>query len=498
MNRRRQRRLFRGGLILGIVALLLGGVAAPIASAQEAPTTAAPNETATTTTTVSYAANTTTTDDGDGAFGGAFQFDLPTDVLDPLINWLLEHLANMARWFLGVSLEVIVGTPTDETTGEWNVFGQPTSEPAITIQEELLPMVMAPSIALAIAGFALYAGILPWLGIFTRYQQSKWLLRSLVGAIAIAFVPEIGRFLHHMTDALGMYFAPSPEELTTSMEGLFKASLGPALGVLALHAFGAGEILALAFVYAIRYAVLASIAKPILAGLFLLIFFAPAKKLRHLGSMGWWQYIGVLVMVIPVAFLMRVGFVLNWNFGFGGAVGVLISMGLLAVALVFPFIISISLLRSPPSVTTAAAAAAGATVGAGATARDTYDTHGPDIEPTRRAREAVGRSPIPTATDIRSRASRAITDGGWRSGGGSDSGSTQRPHAPINPTAGSPTSDSMTAPTANDIRNLRRQRDADNGRRSTAHLTRSRRAAAESLSDHSGYEQPPYTDTTNE
>ncbi|MGN8213144.1 hypothetical protein [Halococcus salifodinae] len=120
-----------------------------------------------------------------------------------------------------------------------------------------------------------------------------------------------------------------------------------------------GEVLLLALVYGLRWGliIVGMFAMPLILVLALV---GPHPRLRQLGSTLAWQFVGLLVMTWPVAFMMRLGYELQWGFSTSGLANFVLSLAMLAVGLVIPLVISISLLRAPPSITAIAAGATGA------------------------------------------------------------------------------------------------------------------------------------------
>jgi hypothetical protein len=120
-----------------------------------------------------------------------------------------------------------------------------------------------------------------------------------------------------------------------------------------------GEVLLLALVYGLRWGLLivGMFAMPLILVLALV---GPHPRLRQLGATLAWQFIGLLVMTWPVAFMMRLGYELQWSFSVSGLANFVLSLAMLAIGLVIPLVISVSLLRAPPSITAIAAGATGA------------------------------------------------------------------------------------------------------------------------------------------
>ena len=295
--------------------------------------------------------------------------DVPStdEIANDTANWTEQHLLNASRGMLDDSIGFVVGTSHPENSGPNGIFGTPTNDPYEALYEAVYgPYSFLYSIVILVILLLAMVIIMPYAGLASggSYRAVQACARILAALVLIMFWWPIGTALTQFFDALTIAIAPSAEELTASMKGLFKLSLGPILASIAVYTVGAGEVIGLAFVYAFRQAaiIVFQFAMPLLL---VFAYAGPHRRVRSMASSIAWQYFALLTMTIPTAFLMRIGFEAEWGFGFGALGNVFISMMLLAIALATPFVFSIAAFRAPPSINSLASSAAGAAAGAG-------------------------------------------------------------------------------------------------------------------------------------
>jgi hypothetical protein len=324
-------------------------------------------------------------DDAAGAVEGAWNDATPNvpsteKIANDTANWTEDHLLNASRGILSDSIGFVIGSTHPVNSGPHGIFGTPTNEPYEALYESVYgPYSFQYAIViLLILLFALVI-VMPYAGLASggTFRAVQACARIVAALVFIIFWWPIGTALAQFFDAIAVSVAPSATELTSSMEGLFKLSLGPVLASIAMYAVGFGEILALAFVYAFRQAALIvfQFAMPLLV---VFAYAGPHRRVRSMASTITWQYFALLTMTIPTAFLMRVGFEVGWGFGLGPLGNALISMALLGLALATPFVFSIAAFRAPPSIQSLASGAAGAAAGAAGTARERLPSRGED------------------------------------------------------------------------------------------------------------------------
>jgi hypothetical protein len=322
-----------------------------------------------------------------GAVEGAYNYatpDVPSteEIANDTANWTEDHLLNATAGILDTANSFVVGTMHPVNSGPNGIFGTPTNQPFKSLYKSVYgPYSFQYAVLILLILLLALVTVMPYAGLASggTYRATQACARIVAALVFIMFWWPIGTALAQFFDAIAMGIAPSGQELTNSMQGLFKLSLGPILASIAIYAVGLGEVLSLMFVYAFRQAaiIVFQFAMPLLL---IFAYAGPHRRVRSMASTITWQYFALLTMTIPTAFLMRVGFEAEWSFGLGPLGNALISMMLLAIALATPFMFSIAAFRAPPSIQSLASGAAGAAVGAGSTARDRVTRDGEEDE----------------------------------------------------------------------------------------------------------------------
>jgi hypothetical protein len=439
-----------------LICLLAGGVVAPFAvpaTAQAGANNSSSNATATTAASPSSgtpvasnvsslrpsqaqvnrsqnATNTTNATNGSGGEGGGLYGDaagavegawnsatpdVPTteEIANDTANWTEDQLLNATAGMLDTANSFIVGTMHPENSGPNGIFGTPTNEPFESLYESVYgPYSFQYAILILLVLLFAMVIILPYAGLASggTYRATQACARIVAALVLVMFWWPIGTALAQFFDAIAMGIAPSGEELTNSMKGLFKLSIGPILASIAIYVVGLGEVLALTFVYAFRQAAVIGFqfAMPLLL---IFAYAGPHRRIRSMASTITWQYFALLTMTIPTAFFMRLGFEAGWEFGLGALGNAIISMMLLAIALATPFLFSIAAFRAPPSIQSLASGAAGAAVGAGAAIkRDGPVEEGDQLDDEEQEPQYAESAQYVESTQVGDRV--AATDGG--------------------------------------------------------------------------------------
>jgi hypothetical protein len=400
-----------------------------------------------------------------GAAEGAWNSATPNvpsteQIANDTATWVKNKSLNATQFFLKKSMTFIVGTVHPENSGPNGIFGTPTNQPYKNLYQAVYgPISFQYSILILIILLLALVIVMPYAGLASggTYRVTQACARICTALLLIMFWWPIGTALMQFFDAIAMSIAPSPEELTTSMQGLFKLSVGPLLAVLAVILIDLAEILSLALVYAFRQGALivSQFAMPLLL---VFAYAGPHRRVRSMASTIAWQYFALLTMTIPAAFFMRIGFEAKWGFGFGPFGNAILSMMLLGLALGTPFVFSIAAFRAPPAINSLASGAAGAAIGAGSTAKNrvTSDEEGEEEDDDSGVEQQTVYVEGQSAQDR-----VAATDGGTNYTNATARGS--------GPTAGA-LGDGSSSPTgtAERIRDFERQSNGQNGGSATA------------------------------
>ena len=314
-------------------------------------------------------------DDVTGAAEGVWNRatpDVPStqEIANDTAGWAKKNTLNATQWALNKSMGLVIGTTHPENSGPNGIFGTPTNEPYENLYDAVYgPFSFQYSVLILLLLLFAMITVMPYAGLASggSYRVTQTTARILGALLLIMFWWPIGSMLTQMFDALAMSIAPSAEELTSSMKGMFKLSAGPILAALAFYFVGFAEVLSLGFIYAFRQAALIvfQFAMPLLL---VFAYTGPHRRVRSIASTISWQYFSLLVMAVPTAFLMRVGFEAEWSFGVGIIGNLVVSMALLGLALAVPVVFSIAAFRAPPAIRGLATGAAGAAVAGGSRA----------------------------------------------------------------------------------------------------------------------------------
>jgi hypothetical protein len=335
------------------------------------------------------------------------------EIANDTANWTEDHLLNATTGMLSTANQFVVGTIHPENSGPNGIFGTPTNEPFKSLYNSVYgPYSFQYAVLILVVLLFAMVMVLPYAGLASggTYRATQACARIVAALVLIMFWWPIGTALAQFFDAIAMGIAPSAEELTNSMEGLFKLSVGPILASIAIYVVGLGEVLALAFVYAFRQAAIIGFqfAMPLLL---VFAYAGPHRRVRSMASAIAWQYFALLTMTIPTAFFMRLGFEASWDFGFSVIANAIISMMLLGIALATPFLFSIAAFRAPPSIQSLASGAAGAAVGAGsALKRDGPVEEGDQLDNQEQDPQYTESAQYVESTQVGDRV--AATDGG--------------------------------------------------------------------------------------
>lgn len=303
----------------------------------------------------------------DAGGGGLIDFSMRADVIAPTMNTTRTMLANSTVWVLNQSLETTTGTPVPEDDDDSAIVFVPTNDPWAGLYHNFfIPFVAPLTAVLALLGMIAQCGMMPWKALKNpTYSQTRAFVGFIVALVALMFTMPTIWFLHAFVDVLATNIAPSAAELTQSTKGLMNLGAGSVLGIIAAYTIGLSQALLLALVYAFRYGAL-FVVPWFLPLLIAVIYNAPHKRLSNLASHLTWQYIGLLIQAVPVAFLFRAAFEMEWDFGLGGLMGLLASAAIFLLAAGFPILTSIGMFKSAPSVQTVAAGVAGYAAGSSA------------------------------------------------------------------------------------------------------------------------------------
>ncbi|HET7323961.1 MAG TPA: hypothetical protein VFJ06_06500 [Halococcus sp.] len=390
------------------------------------------------------------------------------DIANGTAKWVEEKLLGAVRGALKPAIGFVVGTTHPVNSGAFGIFGTPTNQPYKGLYKSVYgPYSFLYAIVILLILLLSRVIVMPWSGLVSggSYRATQAIAAIFAAVMLVMFWWPIGTALAQFFDAIAVSIAPTAKELTSSMSGLFKLSLGPILALIAIYVVGLGEVLGLMFVYGFRQAaiILFQFAMPLLL---VFAYAGPHRRIRSMASTIVWQYFALLVMTIPTAFILRIAFEAGWAFGLGVLGNAIISMMLLALALATPFVFSIAAFRAPPSIRSVASGAAGAAVGAGASAKKRVTGNKEEgYEEEDYEEAAPSGSTYNTVLMMGPNERVAATDGGTPTyGGGSGGGATAKGPGAV----GELGSGAGNGGTAERIRNMEQQSNGQSGGSATA------------------------------
>lgn len=422
-------------------------------------------------------------DDGTEQIGGGLGPSLsPEDNAEALTEWFIGLLYSATETLIDDVFNNMLGTPTPENDGWQGILGQPVGETYSDLYEEVYMQMILPPVfqfmVLGFIGFVLF--IVPFSPIT---GQRVWsVVLAMFGAAALVlFAWNFASLLHHVSDAVTMWFLPESSDFLSgsgiSEEAELELASGPLAVLLGVY-FASWNIgIGLLLIHGMRQAVLflmPTILPIILVGM----YFGP-KTSKAAFSVLFWQYIGLLVMNWPTALLLSIAYHVNFDFGMG-EIGTLpdlaATIGLFAFAIGIPLFVQTSFLGGSlvAIVMKGSVLSAGAntarkyvpTAAVGGAAKSAAKRGGGYINPVSRfkrtnsesssqdrQRRTIATQRRPFGAPASGRSKRLSTDGGHTTGT-----RTQRTTPPKQDTMGSATGHSQSTHSAGSVDARRRER----------------------------------------
>lgn len=356
---------------------------------------------------------------GTGSLGPSLS---PEENAEDLAEWLRDQLRGATVYLVDEVINEMLGTPTPENDGWQGILGQPVGDTYSDLYEEVyMQMILPPAFQFMIIGFIFFTLFVVPFSPMTG--QRVWsVLLAMFGAGALVMLSwNVASLLHHVSDAVTMWFLPQGEEILASgdpnnpfSEENIKLNAGPLAVGLGVYLASWNVGLMLALIHGIRHAILflmPTILPIILVGM----YFGPRTS-KAAFSVLFWQYIGLLVMNWPTALLLSIGYHVGFDFGMGAAgslANMAVTIGVIILAVVLPLTIQTSFLGG----SLVAIITKGSVLSAGMnTARRVLPSRG---ESTRSKRGGGYINPVSRFTRDRSTGSKrqrqqdvATTDGG--------------------------------------------------------------------------------------
>lgn len=273
---------------------------------------------------------------GSGNGGGMLGVDIDLrGFFEWAIGWIADGLTGIVDTVLSSLLGPIVGTPAPTSDNGWFVFGTPADQPWAGLYDEVYVRFVVPLTGATVVTALAYVGIRA--GGTRRGETRRLLGRLSVAFIAMLFWFPLASGALQLFDAIGVVIATGGESSTAAIVN----DLGDALKVggsgvvllLVVYAVETTLVLLAAVAYAVRWLALIvlTLTMPLLAAMWALDTW-PLSPLASIARRAATIYPGLLVAGLPAAFLVRIAVVADFDFGFGGAFGVLASAALIPTA----------------------------------------------------------------------------------------------------------------------------------------------------------------------
>jgi hypothetical protein len=278
--------------------------------------------------------------------------DIP-NLMDAKLKALADSFKEGAVNILTNMYNLAFKTPVPENSGWKGVLGTPVDTKAnqtfYTLYQQLLVEKLYPvTYSLLSIGIVFMAISMAGNPFMSHHQVVDYFIKLVLGIMYWAFAWTGVTLMHGVVNDITMWLRPSPEvmgALITNVEAL-------AAGSVAAYFVGSGGILATLFTlsveFGMRRVLLMYVFPYIFPVLLLVLYLSPWRHLRRYASMGIWQYVNVLTMVIPMAILLKAAAVVSLGLeNKSDIVAMAILVALFAIAMIIPFITTYLYIQMP-------------------------------------------------------------------------------------------------------------------------------------------------------
>lgn len=289
--------------------------------------------------------------DGNVSDGGPVMpnIDIP-GLMDVKLKSIADAFKEGASNVLKKVYNLAFTTPVPQNDGLMGVFGTPTNEPFQQLHQKLLVEKLYPvtnyllSIGVMVLGLSLVVNPL-----MSRFRILDLFIKFVSFLALYVFAWGLATLMHGVVNDITLWIRPSPAEmsaLVTNVDKMGAAAIGA-------YFFGSGGILTTVFGLGVelglRRVALEYFFPYVFPVLLLVLYFSPWQRLSSYASMGIWQYVNVLTMVIPMAILLKAAALVNFSPG-DGAEAMLVLIALFLFALCIPVISTYFFIQVPGKV----------------------------------------------------------------------------------------------------------------------------------------------------
>ncbi|WP_227380878.1 hypothetical protein [Haladaptatus halobius] len=278
---------------------------------------------------------------GGGGFGLMPDIPGPKETAKIFANylagtWLVDQFTTAFKDFINAFTGFIVGTPYPTNDGYLGILGYPVENQNPNWNDVFwklyVPYVGSTSMILLVLNHWLSGIKVTMPGIGRNLDGGDLLVKTTAGGMFIGLWWQLGTAIARLNNAFATTLAPSGAEMVTTLNGLAKVASGGVLTILLTQGASLSEVFALALMFGTRHAliILYQVCMPILV---IMALTAPAEWMRGFFARLAWHYLTLLILVFPAAFLLRLGLIIDFDFGFGPLGDVLVGTGFLGGAI---------------------------------------------------------------------------------------------------------------------------------------------------------------------
>lgn len=233
-------------------------------------------------------------------------------VVEDKMRAIGHYLMKGAAAILTDVYKTAFSTPVPQNTGWHGIFGTPTNGPFQNLYQNLLVKTLYPLTNLLLGIGIIFMGLsLVVNPLISRFRAWNLMIKFTTFILLYGFSWVAVTLMHGAVNDITMWIAPSAKEVGGLITNVGKMS-GIAIGA---YFVGSSGIMATAFGLAaelqMRLVLLKWFFPYIFAPLILILYVSPWRRLRMAASTALWQYVNVLIMVIPMALFLKAATLVN-------------------------------------------------------------------------------------------------------------------------------------------------------------------------------------------
>ncbi|HET7323328.1 MAG TPA: hypothetical protein VFJ06_03255 [Halococcus sp.] len=266
--------------------------------------------------------------------GPHFDFDFNIfGLVQQKLKAIGDSLMNGAGDILADVYKSAFSTPVPKNTGWHGIFGTPTNQPFSNLYQNMLIEKLYPltnlllGIGILIMGLSLMVNPL-----ISRFRALNLMIKFATFILLYGFSWVAVTLMHGAVNDITMWLAPSAKAVGGLVTNVGKMS-GIAIGA---YFVGSSGIMATAFGLAMelgmRQVLLKYFFPYVFAPLILILYVSPWRRLRMAASTALWQYVNILIMVIPMAVFLKAATLVKFGNSLGDSLHAMIVLCALFVA----------------------------------------------------------------------------------------------------------------------------------------------------------------------